>query len=409
MKTTVGRASAFAHEGVMPEERDERERPDDSREVHGNRLTLLPGGPERMDAMLALIAAARVRLDVYFYIVSADAAGLRFREALLAAQARGVAVTLLVDAFGTAMTPAGFFAPLVAAGVRFGRFGKRRSTRYLFRNHQKIVLADGCRVLIGGFNIADSYFADADDRAGWRDFALQVEGPAVAPLEHWFAQLADWTLSERQKFRALRRMVRQWQPGDGPLRWLVGGPTRHLNGWAHHVKRDLQSGRQLDLAAGYFSPGWGMMRRLCGVARRGPACVVLPRRTDNPVTIGASRHLYRRMLEAGIRIGEFRPQKLHSKLLVIDDIAYVGSANFDMRSLFLNVELMLRVRDAAFADALRGEVAALAAQSRPIDRARYRLMASPLRRLRWWFDYLLVGVLDYTVTRRLNFFRRRPD
>jgi cardiolipin synthase len=131
--------------------------------------------------------------------------------------------------------------------------------------------------------------------------------------------------------------------------------------------------------------------------------------TDNPVTIGAARHFYRRMLDAGIALAEFRAQKLHSKLLVIDDIGYVGSANFDRRSLFLNVELMLRVEDAAFADALRAEVTALAARSRHIDQKRYRLMASPLRRLRWWLDYLIASVLDYTVTRRLNLRRVRRN
>jgi len=373
--------------------------------VEGNKLSLQPEGPARLAALLDLINNARRRLDLYFYYIDRRGSAIDVREALIDACNRGVAVTLLVDAFGTATTPDSFFAPLIEAGARFGRFGNRRSTRYLIRNHQKMAIADGRRAMIGGFNIADSYFATEDDPTGWRDMGMIVDGPAVVPLERWFDGLAAWTLSERQSFRALRRMVRTWDPGKGRAVWLMGGPTRHLNGWARCVRRDLKADHELDMAAAYFSPGWGMVRRLCRAARSGCVRIVVPSRSDNIATVGAARHLYRRLLRSGVTILEYQPQMLHAKLLVIDDTAYVGSANFDMRGLFINVEMMLRIEDAAVAKAVRADIDAMAQQSRPIDEAAYRAMAGPLRRLRWWFDYLLVGVLDYTVTRRLNFRR----
>lgn len=377
--------------------------------VDGNRLTLLPGGPERLAALMALIEDARERLDLCFYIFSDDPIGRRVIHALVAARERGVAVTLMVDAFGCAFSPVALFRPLAEAGARIGWFGRRRSMRYLIRNHQKLVLADGKHVLIGGLNVAQDYFAPDDDITGWRDMGLLVEGALALELERWVDALAAWTLSERQSFRALRRLVREWQPSGGAAVWLMGGPTRHLNGWARRIKHDLQDATRLDMVAAYFSPGHGMVRRINAIARRGTARLVVPMRSDNHATVGATRHLYRRMLRCGVALLEYRPQKLHSKLLAMDDVAYVGSANFDMRSLFLNVELMLRVEDRAFAAAVRAEVAALAAHSRVIDRHSYRMMAGPLSRLRWWFDYLLVAVLDYTVTRRLNFRRDRRD
>jgi len=372
--------------------------------VEGNRLVLIPDGRERLAALLDLIGTAQTRLDLYFYIFSKDECGELVAEALIAARARGVAVTLLVDAFGTAMTPSTLFEPLIGAGVRFGFFGTRRSTRYLIRNHQKMALADGRRAMVGGFNIEQGYFSSSDARDGWRDLALLVEGPLILDLQGWFDAMADWTLG-RQSFRALRRMVRDWKPGNGKTVWLMGGPTRHLNGWARRVKHDLQTGRRLDLVAAYFSPGWGMLRRMERVAKRGGARLVTPMCSDNRTTIGAARHLYRRLLKAGVSIFEFRMQKLHSKLIVVDDVTYVGSANFDMRSLFLNVELVLRIDDAGFAQTARAEVDSLVGQSRAIDGPMYRLMSGPISKLRWWIDYLLVGVLDYTVTRRLNFRR----
>lgn len=375
--------------------------------VAENRLTLLPDGPGRLAALLHLIETAERRLDLYYYTFVADAVGQRIADALVVACKRGVAVTLMVDAFGSAFTPHKLVEPLVAAGGRFGRFGDRRSTRYLIRNHQKMAIADGARVLIGGFNCELGYFAPDDDPDGWRDLALLVEGPLCPQLAQWYEGLAAWTLDSRQGFRALRRLVRDWRPGIGPAIWLMGGPTRHLNSWARRVKLDLQAGSRLDMIAAYFSPGPGMLRRMGKIAQRGFARLILPMRSDNKATIGAARYLYRRLLRRGLALFEFQPQKLHVKLLVVDDAVYVGSANFDKRSLFINLELMLRIEDAAFARSVRGLIDELEARSRPIDKKLYAQMAGPFARLRWWFDHFLVGVLDYTVTRRLNFRRRR--
>ena len=389
--------------------KDRTSAPGGDLEVDGNRFTLLPGGPDRLAALHELIERAQHRLDLYFYIFGDDDCAVEICAALTAACRRGVAVTLLIDAFGSLGTPDSQMQELVAAGARFGRFGQRRSTRYLIRNHQKMAIADGQRALIGGFNIAASYFAPEDDIEGWRDLGLRIDGPLIAELLRWFEGLAAWTLGSEQKFGALRRMVRDWRPGAGQTMWLIGGPLPRLNHWAQRIKHDLQAGHRLDMAAAYFSPGWAMVRRLCRLAEAGSARFVMASKSDNTATIGASRHLYRRMLRSGAEIQEYGRQKLHAKLIVIDDIAYVGSANFDMRSLFLNVELMLRVDDPAFAAAVRAEIGAMAEYSRLIDKAAFRAMDGPFNRFRWWIDYLLVGVLDFTVTRRLNFRRDLQD
>ncbi len=135
---------------------------------------------------MRLIDGARDRLDLYFYIFDRDACAAQVRDRLVEACGRGVAVTLLIDAFGSATTADAFFAPLIHAGARFGRFGRRRSTRYLIRNHQKMAIADRAQAIIGGFNICAAYFSEEDDPTGWRDFGLLIEGPLVIGLSDWF-------------------------------------------------------------------------------------------------------------------------------------------------------------------------------------------------------------------------------
>lgn len=371
--------------------------------IEGNRLVLIEEGPRRLSTLLDLIDGAQDSLCLYFYIFAADPVAEQVRDALVAALRRGVAVTLMIDAFGSGGTPDLFFDAFVGAGGRLGRFGTRRSTRYLIRNHQKMAIADGSRAVVGGFNVEAGYFAEGDDRLGWCDLALSVEGPAVVHLQSWYDGMARWVLDSDQGFRTLRRLVREWRPERGALQWLMGGPTRHLNGWVRAVKADLERGSRLDMVAAYFSPGRGMLRRITRIARRGDARLIVPLLSDNTMTIGAARHLYHRMIRRGVALYEYECCKLHMKLIVVDDIVYVGSANFDKRSLFINVEIMLRVADAAFAEHVRQMVVRREAESRRIDRTAYRAMAGPLAKLRWLVSYLVVGVMDYTVTRRLNF------
>ena len=110
--------------------------------VDGNRLTFLPDGPERLDALLDLIRGAKHSLRLLYYIYEPDRAGGRVRKALLDAVGRGVEVALLVDGFGSYNCPADYFQELAERGARFCRFHPKFGRRYLLRNHQKLALAD---------------------------------------------------------------------------------------------------------------------------------------------------------------------------------------------------------------------------------------------------------------------------
>ncbi|CAM5330114.1 Phospholipase D OS=Sphingobium scionense OX=1404341 GN=GGQ90_003421 PE=4 SV=1 [Sphingobium scionense] len=226
--------------------------------LNGNRLTVIEEGAMLRDALVALIDGARTSLKLYYYIFADDGSGRLICERLVAARARGVAVTLMIDGFGSSDTPDSLFAPLIAAGGHFGRFGTRRSTRYLIRNHQKIALADDKRLMIGGFNVEDGYFGiPADDC--WRDLGMLLEGPQAEAMARWYGQLWRWVTSKGQRFRSLRAMVRHWHPSlhhdpADPFRWLIGGPTRRLSPWAQVVKHDMDRAQRLDMVEAYFSP-----------------------------------------------------------------------------------------------------------------------------------------------------------
>ncbi len=374
-------------------------------------MRLVRKAAERLSALVDMIEGADKSIKLFFYMFENDRVGRMVLDMLIAACKRGIEVEMMVDSFGSNGAPRKFFDPLIEAGGKFKIFSPRFSTSYFVRNHQKMIIADDRCALIGGFNIADEYFnmhqqAEAsglpDD--SWEDLGLEIEGPEVANLASYFRLLSDWVYRDNGNIRALRKMLRHWDAGDGQFRWLLGGPSNRLSRWAWAIKKDLESGSRLDLVTAYFSPGQDLLRRIGGLSKRGgQSRIILPGKTDNAATIGASRLLYGYLLKRNACLFEYKPRRLHTKLVIVDDAVYVGSANFDLRSLFINVEMMLRIEDTNFADHARTVIDILHKNAETITPELHKSRRTFLNRVRWTISYFLVNTLDYRVTRRLNF------
>lgn len=366
----------------------------------GHDMTFYPAGEDRRRALLELIEGATDSLKVAFYIFARTGVGEEVRDAMVAAARRGVDVTLIVDGFGAEVDDE-FFQDMMDAGGTFHVFMAKWSRRALIRNHQKIVIADDAVAILGGFNVEDDYFAPPQDN-GWNDLGFRLEGDVVGQVAKWFAELKTWAGDDKAQFRDIRRRVEHWDAGDGPVQLLIGGPTNGLSSWARAIRDDLDEGERLDMMMAYFSPNKGLRERIARIARKGHTNLVMAGKSDNGATIAASRALYKKLLEAGAKIYEFQPCKMHTKLLVLDDAVYMGSANFDMRSLYLNLEIVLRIEDAALAERMRGFIQNHFVASCPVTPEAHAEKATPFTRAKWWAAWVLVGVLDYTVTRRLN-------
>ena len=368
--------------------------------AHGQALCFFPSGSGRLERLLQLIDEARTSLKLAFYIYADDACGRKVRESLVAAARRGVQVSLIVDGFGASVDDA-FFAALEEAAGRFCIFSPHWTPAYVIRNHQKIVVADERIAMLGGFNIEEDYFAPPE-KNGWRDLAFTVEGSLVERVCDWFCQLEAWTANPRAHFRDIRRRVRTWDPGIAPVQLLIGGPTIGLSSWSRSISRDLIRGDRLDMIMAYFAPAYRLRKRVRRIAAKGQTRLVLAGKSDNAATIGASRSLYKKLLRDHARIYEFQPCKLHTKLIVLDDTVYLGSANFDMRSLYVNLEIVVRIEDHALAERMREFVAEHIPASQEVTPELYRQWATPWNRVRWWLSWFLTSVVDYSISRNVN-------
>lgn len=372
-------------------------------QAQGLTLNFYPGGRERFDALLGLIGGAETSLKLAFYIFAKDESGAAVRDALVDAARRGVDVRVIVDGFGATAGDA-FFAALVEAGGKFCCYVPRLTRGYLIRNHQKLVVVDGKVAMLGGFNVENTYFAVPGEE-GWSDLGFTVEGPVVERVGAWFDQLEGWVSHPKAQFRGIRRRVLDWNGGTGPVRLLIGGPTGRLSSWARLVSADLVQGERLDMIMAYFAPSPRLAKRIRTIARKGATRLLFPAKSDHAATIRAARAYYGKLIEAGVRIWEFQPCRLHTKLIVLDDAVYLGSANFDPRSLYINLEIVLYIEDAELAQRLRQFMDTLLPAAEEITPEVHARRATWWNRMRWRLALFLIVVIDYTVNRRFNLVR----
>jgi len=370
-------------------------------EIAGNRLELIDSGVERFTMLLELIMGAETSIKMLMYMFNPDKDGDAVRKALTDAARRGVQVKLLIDGFGSAATP-DFFTELGEAGGDHCVFNPSWGRRYLLRNHQKLIVVDDKTVLIGGANIDATYLEDRGSKR-WRDLWLRIDGPEAALPSRYFDGLFRWSKRSKSKLRSLRRMLAEYNEWRGPLQWKFSGPLSMRNSWWRSIGRDMKNARRLDMIFAYFAPPGAMLRRIGRVGRRGRARVINAAKSDNSATIAAARHSYSRLIRRHVEIYEYQPAKLHTKLAIVDDVVHIGSSNFDYRSFYINLEVMLRIHDSGFAQAMRGYFERELKDCKWITHEVHARRASLWRRIKWAISHFLVNIADYGVTRRLNF------
>ena len=367
----------------------------------GHRARWLVDGDATFAAMLAMIRQARESVCLETYMVRPGEPAESLLAGLLQARERGVRVRVLYDAFGSEGLPVTFFFQLEAAGGEVRMFSPARRLRLAFRDHRKLLVCDARRAIVGGNNIGPEYAGDGVNH-GWRDLALEIEGPIGATLALSFEAmylLAPISASGIRKFRAA---VRSLPTPAGAVRLLSSGPGWRRGALDATLRFDLRRAGDVRCMAGYFLPPARIRRALHRCAARGGAVqLLLAGKSDVPVARYAAEHLYTTMMDNGAELYEYQPQVLHAKLILMDDLVYVGSCNMDRRSLDINFELLLRLDWPELAEQGRALFGAALALSRRVPAEEWRA------RRRWWQE-LRSTVAYWLLTRIDPLLARRP-
>lgn len=347
--------------------------------VGGNRVELVADSHRWIDRLVDDLEGARAHAHLLFYQYNDDATGRRVADALVAATGRGVRCRLLAGAYssrfeGTRSLFRELGPKLVEAGVELAplrplgplRNGFRRVD---LRNHRKLAVIDGRVAHTGSQNVHD---ADLHlERGEWQQLMVRLEGPAALQLQALFAE--DWWY-ETGRLLSAEDFPRP-EPADGTAAQILWwGPSDRDPAFAPVLLAILGGARErVSVTSPYFVPDAPLAMALQAAARRGVRVdLIVPERSDRRVADAAARASFAPLLRAGVHIHRHRDGLLHAKSLVADgELAVVGSANLDRRSLHLDDEVAALVYDRQLAAAVERAHARYREHARPVDPERW--------------------------------------
>jgi cardiolipin synthase len=324
----------------------------------GNTCELYTTGEAAFAAVIEALESAQTSIRISTLILGADEVGDAILAVLESKARAGVEVRVLLDSLFKRRSGRKALRGLEQGGGHVAWFMPvwhlpfRRQMRANLRLHRKIIVVDGKTAIVGGMNLAHEYMGPTQAEGRWRDLSARVRGPAVADIDGVFR--ADWKFAAHEDLIAPEPAA---PTGDARLQTVGSGPD---------VADDLiydafltavfAARRRLWIATPYFVPDEALSRALVLACRRGvDVRVVVPAKSNHRTADYAGASYLRAVAAAGGRVCCFGPTMLHAKGILVDDtIAAIGSANLDMRSLFLNFEIALFATSAA-------EIASLAA------------------------------------------------
>lgn len=322
--------------------------------VGGNAVRLLRDAAENYPAWLAAIAAAERYVYFSNYIIRDDAAGSMFAEALLARARAGVPVRLVYDWLGNRWgSSRRLWRRLRDGGVEVRCHNPPRLASpigWLERDHRKLLAVDGRVAYVSGLCVGDEWVGHpAQGIDPWRDTGVEIRGPALADVETSFAEV--WA-SLGPPLSAGERRPRQAIPPAGDVRVRIVASTPGAGALLRVDQLVAAAARRtLWLTDPYFMGIPSYVEALRAAARDGvDVRLLVPGASDNPLLRPLSRAGFAPLLEAGVRIFEWKGPMLHAKTAVADGRwARVGSTNLNVASWIGNHELDALVADERFA------------------------------------------------------------
>lgn len=321
----------------------------------GNQIQPLLNGDTAFPAMLAAIDAARRSVSLATYIFDNDPSGRQFVAALQRALARGVAVRVLVDDAGARYSWPSIVGLLKQARVPVARFlptlAPWRLTTMNLHNHRKLLVVDGELGFTGGINIRAGNVLAAQPKRPVQDLHFRVAGPVVAQLQEAFAN--DWAFCTKEVLSGELWFPELRDSGSVIARAVADGPDADFEKARWTLLGALACAQSsVQILTPYFLPDAALITALNLAALRGVRVdILLPEQNNLPFVHWASRAMWWQVLERGCHLWLTPPPFDHSKLMIVDQHwVFLGSANWDARSLRLNFELNVEAYGREFAE-----------------------------------------------------------
>ena len=306
------------------------------------RMEYYPSGARLFDAVLASLKEAEDFVFIEYYAIADGVLLSRIFDVLRDKAARGVDVRIIYDDVGSRAFSHGMRKKLRAAGIKvkvYSRLLSRFTFAMNYRDHRKMVIVDGKVAYTGGSNVADEYINEKHMHGYWKDTGLRLEGEAVDPMTVFF--LRQWqfvTKTECDYSPYLNRYERIFSPYTAVP--YVGGPEYELTVCKSVFESVISSARdKLYIMTPYFIPDDSIVQALVNKALSGvDVRIILPSVPDKYYVYLVTRDNAEKLLKYGVKIYYYRDSFVHSKLVMTESCAVVGTVNFDMRSFYQQFE-----------------------------------------------------------------------
>jgi cardiolipin synthase len=320
----------------------------------GNSVQILLNGDGTYPQLWKDLASAQRTITVQMYYSQPGAVADTMAKYLIEKARQKVRVLLLLDAFGSQPLKKDWVQRVKASGVEVVWLRPLRwysLQKAAQRSHVRVVVVDGRIGYTGGFGLADYWLGDGHHEDQWRESNVRFEGPTVAALQATFA--AGWAEATGELLTGDMFFPKTSfaEVGNVKAGLMHSVPSMGSTPAERFLALSIAGARKsLYITNSYFVPGESFMQLLLAAQRRGVdvRVITVSKKTDVKTTWYAGRTYYEKLLEGGVKIYEYQPTMMHAKSMVVDGMwSYVGSMNFDNRSLSFNDESLLVALDPA--------------------------------------------------------------
>lgn len=296
-------------------------------------------GDEYYDSCLSSIKSAKTQVLMESYIFEPDSVGNQFLLALENCAKRGLDIKLTVDGIGSMNWTSHLEKECKKRNIQFQIFHPIfRAFRSLNRrNHRKLIIIDKKKVFLGSFNISQVHSEKYSPQNYWRDTGISVTLPERSYEINVLIESFNVIWENRKLF---------FKHFESSIFRLNSNPLLRFKMLRELNERIKSAKSSIHITNPYFIPRRSILRNLRQAAKRGVQVIlILPSISDVWFVREASRSLYSRLLNSGVKIFEYNNSILHAKTLIIDHWASVGSTNLNHRSLIHDLEVEAILRD----------------------------------------------------------------
>ena len=304
----------------------------------------LSPGEKMLEVLIEDLKSAKRYIYMEYFIIGSGIMWDSILNVLEQKAKEGVDVRIIYDSFGCLNTlPNDYFKILRQKGIRCIEFNPLIpvfTPVFNNRDHRKITAIDGEIGYMGGVNLADEYINAINRFGHWKDCAIRLEGEAVFSLSAMFAAMWNALSNDRCDYEKLKAtnsppensaIVQPYS--DSPLDKEQVGENIYLNMIAKAQKC-------IYICTPYLIIDSETLSALILAAKSGiDVRMITPHNGDKWYVHLITRSYYKQLISSGVKIYEYTPGFIHSKLFVTDDAsAAIGTVNLDYRSLYLHFE-----------------------------------------------------------------------